>query len=265
MSDQSHLDAQYFIDEHVYNCPFCNRRNVQYYIIEYGTFHWSSGKECFFYVTVCTSCTGRALHLSHQNLRPELAHTARAVQFFRFTDGVDLDSKLFYSHPTSFFALDEAIPRVLRELITEADGCLKMNFLTGASACMRKAIYELLVLEKASGVNYDEKIKDFKRTHPGITPDYIDILGAIKDMTSDKVHEQSWEKWDSNNLKLLIETLKAILYEIYVVPAQRKKRTGDIQKLRSTLGADKRAGGPAADTPPATQAEGPPDPGDTPS
>jgi len=46
----------------------------------------------------------------------------------------------------------------------------------------------------------------------------FDNLGDIQDMTSEKVHEQSWDKWDSNALRLIIETLKIILYEIYVQP-----------------------------------------------
>ncbi len=28
MSDLSHLDDKYFIDEYVFNCPYCNRNNV---------------------------------------------------------------------------------------------------------------------------------------------------------------------------------------------------------------------------------------------
>lgn len=36
-----------------------------------------------------------------------------------------------------------------------------------------------------------------------------DVLGHIQDMTSDKVHEQSWPKWDSPSLTLIIETLRA--------------------------------------------------------
>jgi hypothetical protein len=30
MEDYSYLDKQYFIDSTVYNCPFCNRKNVVY-------------------------------------------------------------------------------------------------------------------------------------------------------------------------------------------------------------------------------------------
>ncbi len=44
----------------------------------------------------------------------------------------ELDEHIFFSVPTSFFVIDERIPRIIRELITEAEGCVKMNFLTGA-------------------------------------------------------------------------------------------------------------------------------------
>ena len=58
-----------------------------------------------------------------------------------FSDEIDIDSSIFYSVPTSYFVIDKRIPKIIRDLITEADGSLKMNFLTGSSACMRKAIY----------------------------------------------------------------------------------------------------------------------------
>jgi hypothetical protein len=133
--------------------------------------------------------------------------------------------------PTSFFVLDSRIPQILRELINEAEGCLKINFLTGASACTRKAIYELTILEKAQGDNYDERIKFLKSKHTQIDPDLFDVLGHIKDMTSDKVHEQSWDKWDSKHLMLFIQTIKTILQEIYVIPKECEQRTHQIKEL----------------------------------
>ena len=50
-------------------------------------------------------------------------------------------------------------------------------------------------------------------------------------MTSDKIHDQSWDNWESKNLTLLIETLKSILYEIYVYPEEKKSRSSFIKKL----------------------------------
>lgn len=54
-------------------------------------------------------------------------------------------------------------------------------------------------------------------------------------MTSDKVHEQSWPKWDAANLKLIIGTLRMVLHEIYVVPAERADRAKRILELRAKV------------------------------
>lgn len=151
-----------------------------------------------------------------------------------------IDDHIFHSQPSSFFVLDDRIPRIIRELITEAEGCLKMNFLTGASACMRKAIYEFIVKEKAEGDNYQSKIKDLKKKHPSVDPTYFDVLSHIQDMTSEKIHEQSWDKWDSKYVKLIIEALKSVLYEIYVLPIQKAERVSSIERLRELISSDKK-------------------------
>jgi len=137
--------------------------------------------------------------------------------------------------------MDQRIPNIVRELITEAEGCLKMNFLTGASACMRKAIYELLVKEKAKGEDYESRIKSLKEKHRESDPTYFDVLAHIQDMTSDKIHEQSWDKWDSRYLMLIIETLKSILHDIYVAPQEKAKRHREIQQLREVVAQDRKA------------------------
>ena len=151
--------------------------------------------------------------------------------YFNISDGDDIDSMLFYSVPTSFFVIDSRIPNVLRELITEADGCLKMNFLTGASACARKAIYELTKIENCAGDNYEDKIKSLKAKYKDTDEALFDILSHIQDMTSDKVHEQSWPKWNAKNLKLIIETLKTVLFDIYVLPKIKSERSHNVLQL----------------------------------
>ena len=152
-----------------------------------------------------------------------------------FKEDVDIDSHIFYSVPTSFFVLDNRVPAVIRELIAEADGCRNMNFLTGASACARKAIYELLVHEEAEGDHYDDQIKWLKTRYDHVDPELFDVLGHIQDMTSDKVHEQSWPKWDSRHLALILETLKVVLHEIYVLPQDKAARVGRIRDLRQQV------------------------------
>ena len=110
-----------------------------------------------------------------------------------------------------------------------------MNYLTGASACTRKAIYELLVRENAEGENYEDKIRFLRDQHREIDEDLFEVLGHIQHMTSDKVHEQSWDKWDSQSLSLLLETLKALLHELYVVPDEKRARTQAIRQLREQV------------------------------
>ena len=104
---------------------------------------------------------------------------------------------------------------------------------------MRKAIYELIIYEKSEGKNYDEKIKHLKGKYPQVDSELFDILAHIQDMTSDKVHEQSWDKWDSAYLQLIIEALKAVLYEMYVVPDVRKTRAVSVLKLKEEISKKK--------------------------
>lgn len=242
MEDYSYLDKKYFVDETVYNCPFCNRKNVPYKITAYNVFNWSEKKQCMVYFVECSFCNNKSMHLSYFYLLQKV-HTQygdRVREPYTFEKSTDIDSKIFYSVPTSFFVLDDRIPANIRELITEAEGCLKMNFLTGASVCMRKAIYELLIFEKIEGEDYEARIKSLKIKHPSVDPTYFDTLSHIQDMTSDKVHEQSWDKWESKYLKLIIETLKSILHDIYVLPKVKAQRSSIIQRLREGILKDKK-------------------------
>lgn len=248
MQDKSHLDRKYFIDDTVFNCPFCNRNNVPYIIYSREGFSWSLDRECYIFVVRCKSCGKRSMHLT---FHADLTYELRAVYYMN-SEIEDIDSKIFFSQPTSFFTLDARIFRTIRELISEAEGCLKMNYLTGASACVRKAIYELLIKEKMEGKDYKSRIKSLKDEYPGVEPDYFDILAHIQDMTSDKIHEQSWDKWDSTNLKLIIETLKGILHDIYVLPAEKAERSKEIKDMRAAIIKDKRDEESVTEQPPRT-------------
>lgn len=180
------------------------------------------------------------MHLSDKKVYMPHYDVANRLTGYFLEHGINnIDSCIFYSVPSSFFVLDERIPKIIRDLISEAEGCLKMNYLTGASACMRKSIYELLIIEKIKEKNYDDGIKKLKAKYPDITSTYIDILSHIKDMTSDKVHEQSWDKWDSKYLKLIIEALKAVLHEIYVIPEIKKAKALEVQSLLQKVNAGK--------------------------
>ena len=241
MPDDSHLDQKYFIDDSIWNCPFCNRRHVAYEVTGSASFDWSTEKKCHIWFVKCNSCDYESMHLTYENVQ------SKRHPYTYLSDEIDLDAAFFYSVPTSFFTIDTRVPKIIRELITEAEGCVKMNYLTGASACCRKAIYELTVVEKAEGPDYEGRIKFLKSKFPAVDPDLFDILCHIKDMTSDKVHEQSWDKWDSKHLTLFLETLKTILHEIYVVPDEKKSRSSNVQSLLQKLKGKQKATGEPKD------------------
>lgn len=236
--DDSYLDSKYFIDEFVYNCPFCNRRNVSYFLSSVcSEFDWTPEKKCYIYFIVCESCGKKSMHLSSEKITLTVIDTTQRQRKLRFRIGSseELDNKFFYSVPTSFFSLDKRTPKILRELIAEAEGCLKSNLLTGASACARKIVYELANLQKAEGSNYDERIKSLKKIRSDIEEDYFDTLLTIQQITSDKVHEQSYDGWQAKHLRLILSTLVELLDIIYVIPEIRKEKRKLILSLKDKI------------------------------
>ena len=181
MKDFSELDKKYFIDSSVYNCPFCNRNSIPYHLVAHTKFNWSAEKECVLFTVRCGFCEKNSLHLSFKEDLVQYAGGLR--RDILAAKGSEIDDLIFYSQPTSFFVLDARVPAKIRELITEAEGCLKMNYLTGASACTRKSIYESLVKEEATGQDYETKIKSLKSKYPELDPMLIDVLAAIGQCT----------------------------------------------------------------------------------
>ena len=214
--DLSHLDRKYFLDERIYNCPFCNRGSVSYEVVDTNKFDWLREKPAYAYIVQCgeESCQKRSMHLSYFNwIRKQYLY-----QFSHAPIGWDetkhgkyqtsnLDLLFFFHQPSTFFTLDSRVKRELRDLVSEADGCLKMNFLVGASACTRKTIYVLLDLEKcrvlnnAGKTNYQDSIKALKEKFGWVSPEYFDALASIQELSSDNVHEGSWKAWDAPKIE----------------------------------------------------------------
>jgi len=119
--------------------------------------------------------------------------------------------------------------------LTEAEGSLKSNFLTGASACARKLVYELSTIEKADGNNYEERIKSLKRKREDIEEEFFDTLATIQQVTSEKVHEKSYDGWQAKHLRMILSTLNEILGLMYVIPEVRKEKRKSILALKEEL------------------------------
>lgn len=241
MTDQSYLDARYFVDTNVYNCPFCNRRHVAYHIADVASFDWTDQKRCTAFIVQCESCDKKSMHLTFKDIKYFHVRTSNGTLQYSFNIIKDmdmgelLDSSFFYSVPTSFFVLDKRVPTILRELLTEAEGCVQSNFLTGASACARKIVYELGSLSGASEDNYEDRIKSLKDLHPEVDSAYFDTLLTIQQLTSTKVHENAYDGWESKHLRVILAALREVLHEIYVVPEIRADRRKEILTLRDAL------------------------------
>ena len=92
-----------------------------------------------------------------------------------------------------------------------------------------KNCYELAVLEKAEGDNYDECLKSLRDIRSDVEPEYFDMLLTIQQVTSEKVHENSYDGWVSNHLQILLSTLSEVLMMMYVIPELRKEKRAAIQ------------------------------------
>jgi len=242
--DSSHLDKKYFIDPYVYNCPFCKRGNVSYKIDEHFEFDWTENKKCYSYLIKCQSCGCTSLHLSFKEIRNRDYH---GYCENIFEESMDIDSKIFYSRPSSFFTLDSRIPESIRQLIFEAEQSRQANLLVGASACLRKAIYQLLEQEKSIIRNKDTKRADYKKSIKELESKFSKVpselfttLAGVQEMTSDFIHEGSWKAWDSTKLRFLIELVKATVNEMYVIPEERKSKLSLLTELKSKLVQDKK-------------------------
>lgn len=246
--DLSHLDRKYFIDAHKYSCPFCRRNHVTYKLVNHFSFNWGEKKICHGYLIKCNSdgCEKTSMHLSFKELRDSDTDYSPPHFYDLFRQNIDIDASLFFSQPTSYFVLDNRIPEKVRELIYEAENSRKSNFLVGASACLRKAVYELLEYEKTIVKNkktgradYQQSIKSLKLKFPSVAAELFDALGRVQELASDNVHEGSWDAWDSPKLTTLIELTKATLHEMYVVPGERRDRLDVLSQLKSVFSSSK--------------------------
>lgn len=122
-----------------------------------------------------------------------------------------------------FLTLDDQVPLPLRALLDEADGCLKMSFLTGAGACTGRTL-DLLISEQGLGEgDRAEQILQLGKKHPAVAESFLRGLSLVTNNPSGA--------WDEARVTLAIAILKAIAYEIYVLGPERKERAAYVIEL----------------------------------
>lgn len=261
---------KYFINEKVYNCPFCNRRNVSYYVSDCGSFNSSNDKSVYFYVVQCSDddCKKESFHLSVHDIAIVESRSIYPFHSFRFSHDHDrpttnkrieggiisydeildkdgnpiseLDDLFYYNDPSSFFTVDERVPASIRKPLSESYNSLKNNLITGASAGLRKAIYKLLQHEEIPDSNdkgdfhsHDHRIELLKKKYSDIDSELLDELKAIHILTSQELHENDWEDFDGPTIRFLIEVIKEVLNHFYILPDEKTKRRLVLTSLKS--------------------------------
>lgn len=238
------------INAQQHNCAHCGTKGANYHDIKLVITDDNKDKKLGLLCIRCSCCEKTTTHLI-KNLSDYaknfefLGHSDYSGCFYQHgtnfpvTESVDtLDDNIIMSIPTPTFIIDSDIPEKLRNPLIEAGKCLKENALIGASACVRKAIYEFLLMEKATGDNYDEKIKSIKSKWSHLE-EYLDVLRGIKGVVSDQVHEDSFEAFKSEHIKSYIDILEEIFKEIYVIPRKRTERKTAIFDVFNAIKKDK--------------------------
>jgi len=128
--------------------------------------------------------------------------------------------------PPAFLNVDPRVPSGVRELLVEADGCLKAGFLTGGTVCAQKAVQTLLTHEAAEGASYEARLHALSQKYPSV-PQSLFALCIRLGETPSREHPAL----DSDKLKVLTVALKIMLYEIYVLGPDRVERLKYLQQL----------------------------------
>ncbi|MBQ2883152.1 MAG: hypothetical protein IJE43_05170 [Alphaproteobacteria bacterium] len=255
-------EKKLIIDSFRHNCSHCGTKSARYTDVSFMRIDIEKGKYLYAMFVKCCVCNKISMHLVKDlQFNDKFLYTATYIEGKFYVDQVlsdgtfhsgyydilspqavnAIDENIIMSIPTPTFIIDSEIPCKLRDLLIEALKCIKENALTGASACIRKAIYQFLTKEKAQGDSYDDKLDSIKKNWPQIE-DYLGVLKGIKGITSDQVHEDSFASFNSDEAKLYIAILEEIFREIYVIPEQRKlKKEKIMQKFSEADKAKKEA------------------------
>jgi hypothetical protein len=137
----------------------------------------------------------------------------------------------------AFLKLDDRVPASLRELLFEADGCVANGLMIGATGCAQRAVEALLKLEKIEGTGHEARVRALNEKTPGLPQLLITVLSQLGDVSGSV-------KLPANTLQLLLATVKAVAYEIYVVGPERAERTEHIRRLLD--GAERKPAAAAA-------------------
>ena len=136
-----------------------------------------------------------------------------------------------------FLVVDGRIPAPIRQLLEEADGCLNMAFTNGGTACARRSVLMILHTEGISADDFGARLSSVSAKHPAVSPALFQILELLG---------QGDDPLDVHALKALIVTVKAIVYELYVLGPERIEHLMYVTEMVKALDRGVKHRGPKA-------------------
>jgi hypothetical protein len=130
----------------------------------------------------------------------------------------------------AFLTTDDYVPGAFRDLLSEAEGCQQKGFLTGGTACARRALDLLLTVAKTEGSTYEDRLQSLGDKH-SIAKMLTSILVQCGGASARDNATLSVEV-----LQLFIVTMKAVVYELYVVGPERTNRLQYVSSLVTSVG-----------------------------
>lgn len=263
MFSSAKKDNRYFINRTQYNCPFCLTGAVRFKVVDHFDFNWSDveTRRCVLVQCQEPQCQNTSLHMSEHKVQGgyngdlHLPWVKRMNPEKNKEEDVEwdkvypIDEVFFYHHPNSSFVIDKRIPNKVRDLLDEASTCHKMGLLTGASACLRKAIFELLVHfnisktkktkneetgeENVERVDYFDRLDLLKneilKKVPGVDTSLFSDMKKIYSLTSEPLHEKLPYEMElgpltGDQFKFLAGVLHDLLLQVFVEPSEREAR-----------------------------------------
>jgi hypothetical protein len=153
-----------------------------------------------------------------------------------------------YAPAPRFLVVDSRVPESIRRLLEEADGCLNMSFTVGGAACARRAIREILETEALDRETFTVSLLALREKYPAVPPTLFQILELLA---------AGDEPLHTDALKALIATTKGLVYEVYVLGAERIESLEYLSALLKTLDRSKAVGKLPPRTQPSTLATKP--------
>lgn len=133
-----------------------------------------------------------------------------------------------------FLNIDGRVPGALRDLLAEADGCLKMGFLLGGTVCAQRAIQTLLSIENVAGANDDARLRGLSDKYPSVPKVLFAVCARFREATETPL--------DKDRLNLLMVTLKLMFHEIFVISRQRTEALEYLQGILERLDGENGVG-----------------------